>query len=102
VYLWVELDGGRVRIVADVAPEAPTVKGFVAIVAEAFTGATPEQILAVKQNVVQQLGLVEALGMVRMRGLNAILHYIRERVRKAAESNGHVVSGQGERQREDG
>ena len=97
VYLWVELCDGRVRIVADVAPEAPTVKGFVAIVAEAFSGATPEEVLAVKSNVVQQLGLVEALGMVRMRGLNAILHYIRERVRKAAESNGHAGAGQGGR-----
>ena len=30
------------------------------------------------------LGLLESLGMVRMRGLAAIQHYIREQVRKAA------------------
>jgi hypothetical protein len=29
--------------------------------------------------------LIEALGMVRMRGLSAIQHYIRQQVRKAAE-----------------
>ena len=30
VFLWMEVDGGTARLVAEVAPEAPTVKGFVA------------------------------------------------------------------------
>ena len=38
VFLWVELQDGRVAIRADVAEEAPTVKGFVSILAEAFSG----------------------------------------------------------------
>ncbi|MBI3462365.1 MAG: SufE family protein [Planctomycetes bacterium] len=84
VYLWVQSENGRVRVYCDVAPEAPTIKGFVSILIEAFAGAAPSEVLAVAPNVIQRLGLIEALGMVRMRGLSAILNRIREEVRKAA------------------
>jgi cysteine desulfuration protein SufE len=84
VFLWVEVHDGRVRLIADVAPEAPTVKGFVAVLVEAFSGATPEEVLAVPPNLIRRLGLVDALGMVRMNGLNAILGRIRKEVAKAA------------------
>jgi cysteine desulfuration protein SufE len=84
VYLWVLNDQGRVRLHCDVAPEAPTIKGFVSILIDAFSGATPSEVVGVAPNVIQRLGLVEALGMVRMRGLSAILNRIREEARKAA------------------
>lgn len=87
VFLWIEVNDGRVEIFGDVAPEAPTVKGFVALLVEAFRGATPQEVLAAPPNLVQQLGLVEALGMMRMRGLHAILHRVRREVEKAAESS---------------
>jgi cysteine desulfuration protein SufE len=77
VFLWVLPEGDTVRIHGDVAPEAPTVKGFVGIMVEAFSGARPEEILTADANLVQRLGLIEALGMVRMRGLSAIVHRIR-------------------------
>jgi cysteine desulfuration protein SufE len=38
VFLWMEADDRGSRLVAEVAPEAPTVKGFVAILAEAVAG----------------------------------------------------------------
>ena len=84
VYLWVLPENGHVHIHGDVAPEAPTVKGFVGILADAFSGATPDEVLAVPSDVMRRLGLVEALGMVRMRGLSAILHRIRAEVVKLA------------------
>lgn len=84
VYLWVEVRDGAVAIYADVAEEAPTVKGFVAILAEAFSGATPQEVLQTKPNLLARLGLQQALGMNRMRGLSAILHRIRAGVEKAA------------------
>jgi cysteine desulfuration protein SufE len=83
VYLWVETHDGRLAIHADVAPEAPTVKGFVAIMVEAFSGARPEDVLNVKTDVLRRLGLVEALGMTRMRGLSAIFTRIRQAVERA-------------------
>lgn len=83
VFLWVSLPDNKVRIDADVAPEAPTVKGFVSLLVDVFSGASPEEALAVDANIVQRFGLVEALGMLRMRGLHAIAHTIRRKVAEA-------------------
>lgn len=82
VYMWIEPEDGVVRIYADVAPEAPTVKGFVAILVEAFSGARPEDILQVPPTVIQRMGLAEALGMVRMRGFSGLMNRIRSDVQK--------------------
>ncbi len=65
-------------------PEAPTVKGFVGILVELFNGSTAQEVMDTPDNLLKRLGLLEALGMVRMRGLSAIQHYIRQQVRKAA------------------
>jgi cysteine desulfuration protein SufE len=86
VFLWVEVNDGAVEVYGDVAPEAPTVKGFVGILADAYSGASPEEVLAVGPDLLQRLGLVQALGMMRMRGLQAILFTIRDQVRKASVS----------------
>lgn len=84
VFLWVEVNDGVVQVYGDVAPEAPTVKGFVGILADAFSGSSPEEILSVQPDLLQRLGLVQALGMMRMRGLQAILFTIRDQARRAA------------------
>jgi cysteine desulfuration protein SufE len=83
-FIWVELADGKVQIYADVAPEAPTVKGFVGILVDAFSGQTPEDVLSTPADILQRLGLLQSLGMVRMRGLAAVQHYIRQQVSKAA------------------
>ena len=80
VYLWVLAENGHVRIHAEVAPEAPTVKGFAGILVDAFSGAEPDEVLKVPPDILQRLGLIEALGMVRMRGLSAIFSRIRAAV----------------------
>ena len=85
VFIWTEVCAGRVQIHAWVAPEAPTVKGFVGILREAFHDATPSDVLSVEHDILRRLGLAEALGMQRMRGLHAVLSYIRAQVRRAAE-----------------
>lgn len=85
VYLWVLPENGHVRVHGDVAPEAPTVKGFVGILVDAFSGATPAEVMAVPPDVIHRLGLVEALGMVRMRGMSAILNRIRAEVARWAQ-----------------
>lgn len=84
VYLWVEVTSGKVAVFGDVAPEAPTVKGFVGLLREAYNDATPAEVLATPADLLHRLGLVEALGMNRMRGLNAIVQRIRHAVQKAA------------------
>jgi cysteine desulfuration protein SufE len=84
VFLWVEVIDRRVQIYTEVAPEAPTVQGFVGILVEAFCGASPDEVLMAPADLLQRLGLVESLGMVRMRGLQAIFTRIRREVAAAA------------------
>ena len=83
VYMWVEVVDGRVQIYADVPRESPTVRGFISLLVSALSGATPADVLAVRPTLLTELGLVEALGMVRMRGLHAILHRIKTEVQRA-------------------
>ena len=84
VFLWVDVASDSVRIHAYVAPEAPTVKGFVSILVDIFNGAAPADVLAAPANLVQRFGLAEALGMVRLRGMQAIAHFIQSKVAAAA------------------
>ena len=83
VFLWADVDAGRVRVFADVAPEAPTVKGFVSLLTDIFSGSTPDEVLTFEPNLVSRFGLADALGMVRMRGLSAIAQRIRQKVAQA-------------------
>jgi len=89
VFIWVKLDrehggSGRIDFQAWVAPEAPTVKGFVGILRDAFHDQPPEVALNAPADLLKQLGLNEALGMTRTRGLSAILFYLRKQVERAA------------------
>jgi cysteine desulfuration protein SufE len=84
VFLFVELKDGRVEIFADVPAESPTVRGFVAILVEGLTGATVEQILSVPNDLIEQLGLPEILGMLRMRGLHGLLNRLKAEATRAA------------------
>ncbi len=81
VFLWTELDDGRVRLHADAPPEAPTVRGFVALLGRAVDGATPEEVAAIPSDLLDRLGLSEALGMTRMRGLTAIVQRVKQQVK---------------------
>jgi cysteine desulfuration protein SufE len=84
VYLWVEVDQGRVHIYADVPREAPTVRGFISLLARSLDGATPDTIARIPLDLLDRLGLSETLGMTRTQGLTAILHRIKSSVAAAA------------------
>jgi cysteine desulfuration protein SufE len=84
VYLWVEVDQGRVHIHADVPRESPTVRGFLSLLARTLDNATPEQVAGLPDDLLDQLGLSETLGMTRTQGLSAILHRIKRSAAAAA------------------
>jgi cysteine desulfuration protein SufE len=84
VYLWVELDDGRVHIHADVPRESPTVRGFISLLARSLEGQTPDAVARIPNDLLDQLGLSETLGMTRTQGLTAILHRIKSSVASAA------------------
>jgi cysteine desulfuration protein SufE len=82
VYLWVDVADGIVRISADVPRESPTVRGFVSLLIHGLEGATQAEVAAVPDDLLHRLGLDEALGMLRMHGLTAVV----QRVKRAAAS----------------
>ena len=83
VFLWVEVEGGQVHIHADVPRESPTVRGFVSLLARTLDGASPEAVAGIPDDLLDQLGLSETLGMTRTQGLTAILHRIKHSVATA-------------------
>jgi cysteine desulfuration protein SufE len=84
VYLWVEVDDGRVHIHADVPREAPTVRGFISLLARTLDNQTPDSVAQLPDDLLDQLGLSETLGMTRTQGLTAILQRIKRTVASAA------------------
>ena len=82
VFMWIDVVDAKVQLIADVAPEAPTVKGFVSILVDAWNGATVEAVAAAPPDILGQMGLADKLGMTRLRGLNAIVHRIKHEVGK--------------------
>jgi cysteine desulfuration protein SufE len=88
VYLWAEAapDGGR--LIAEVAPEAPTVKGFVAILARAVEARPPAEAATLPDDLLDRMGLAPVLGILRSRGLRAILARVRRELVAAGAAGG--------------
>lgn len=85
VYLWVAVENGAVRVLADVPRESPTVRGFVAILVAVADGAAPAAVLSVPDDLLHALGLDEALGMMRLQGLSAIVRRVKRAVRERSD-----------------
>ena len=64
--------------------EAPTTRGFASILHAGLDGLTPEQVLAVPDDVPNRLGLTAAVSPLRLRGMSGMLGRIKRRVRDAA------------------
>ena len=61
-------------------PEAPTTRGFASVLAAGLDGADAASILAVPDDMPQQLGLTRALSPLRMRGMTAMLGRIKRQI----------------------
>ena len=83
VYLFVELNDDSVSLYADAPIEAPTVRGFVSLLVQGLDKARPEEVLAVKSDLVDRAGLTEILGMLRVRGLSGVLARVKAEVTRA-------------------
>ena len=86
VSLWPEVTAAGARLWAEVAPEAPTVKGFVAILASAVEGRPIEEVLAIGDDLVDRTGLAGVLGILRTRGMRAIVGHAKRRLLEASRS----------------
>jgi cysteine desulfuration protein SufE len=86
VFLYVEAPEGKVQIHADVPRESPTVRGFLSLLIKQLNGATPTEVEGTPDDLLEQLGLSQDLGMTRTQGLTAILGRIKRAVREAART----------------
>lgn len=86
VFLFAELEAGRLVLHADAPIEAPTVRGFVAILVEGLDGATVEEVQLVPNDLPERAGIREIVGMQRAAGLPGILRRLKAMVARASIS----------------
>lgn len=84
VFLSARLCEGTVRYDIDVPRDAPTMRGFASLLHAGLHGATPAAIAATPDDLCQQLGLQQALGALRVRGLTALLMRMKRNARDVA------------------
>lgn len=75
-----ESDANPVSLFFSAPPEAPTTRGFASVLAAGLDGADAADILAVPDDMPQQLGLTRALSPLRMRGMTAMLGRIKRQI----------------------
>lgn len=84
VFLSARLCKGTVHYAIDVPRDAPTMRGFASLLRAGLHGATPAAIAATPDDLCQQLGLQQALGSLRVRGLTALLTRMKRNARDVA------------------
>jgi cysteine desulfuration protein SufE len=80
VFVHAEQRDGRVRFHLDVPPEAPTVRGYAAVLAEGLHDVTPQEVMQVPNDFYLQMGLQEVLTGQRLNGIGAILAHMKQLV----------------------
>lgn len=76
-------DRDHVQLFFSAPAEAPTTRGFAAILAAGLDGISADDILGVPDDFYSELGLAELVSPLRIRGLSAMLARIKRRVRDA-------------------
>ncbi|PZM93112.1 MAG: cysteine desulfuration protein SufE [Actinobacteria bacterium] len=72
----------KVTIWFDCPPESPTTRAFAGLPGEGLADATAADVLAVPDDLYQQMGLAQAISPLRVRGGNAILARLKRQVRE--------------------
>jgi cysteine desulfuration protein SufE len=74
-------DPDHVRLYFSAPAEAPTTRGFAAILATGLDGQSAADILAVPDDFYSDLGLAALISPLRLRGMSAMLARIKRRLR---------------------
>ena len=77
VFIYAEMDDGKIEYHFDIPREAPTVRGFGMILKQGLTGLTPAEVLSVHPEFYIQIGLKEVISGQRLNGMGAILRYMK-------------------------
>lgn len=75
-----DADAHPVSLFFSAPPEAPTTRGFASVLAAGLDGKDAAAILAVPDDMPQQLGLTRALSPLRMRGMTAMLGRVKRQI----------------------
>ena len=75
-------DKGTVHLYFDAPPEAPTTRGFAAILHAGLDGLAAGEVLATPPEFSSQLGLADLVSPLRLRGMAAMLSRIKRQVRE--------------------
>jgi len=62
----------------DIPPQAPTVRGLAAILANGLNGSSPEEILSVPADFYHEMNLQEAISQQRLTGFMGILAHMKQ------------------------
>ena len=83
VFLAVEISPNEtVHLFFDALPEAPTTRGFAAILHAGLDGLTADEVLATPGEFSSQLGLQDLVSPLRLRGMAAMLARIKRQIRE--------------------
>ena len=77
VFVYAEQENNQLHYHFDVPPEAPTVRGFAAVLQQGLDGTTKEQVQAVPSEFYLEMGLQEVLSGQRLNGINAMLAHMK-------------------------
>ncbi len=72
-------DDGAVEVRFSCPAEAPTTRGFAALLSEGLTGSSPEEVLAIPDNLHTHLGLDEVISDQRLGGMEAVVIRLKRR-----------------------
>ena len=78
VHVFGEQTDGRLSFHFDIPPQAPTVRGLAAILANGLDGSTPEEVLSVPSDFYLQMNLQEAISHQRLNGFMGILAHMKQ------------------------
>lgn len=80
LFLKVEVEDDKVTLHFDAPAEAPTTRGFASVVRTGLEGASVAEVLEVKTDFYQDMGLAELISPLRLRGMGAIVTRIKRQL----------------------
>jgi cysteine desulfuration protein SufE len=81
VFIFVDVDDNDIVHLHATAPkEAPTTRGFASILVQGLAGLTVQEVLDVPDDYPNDLGLTEAVSPLRIRGMMALLGWVKWQV----------------------
>ena len=82
MFIFVEVEHGRVHLHATAPAESPTTRGFASILVQGLDGLSIDEVLDVPADYPQSLGLSEAVSPLRVRGMTGMLARVKRQVRE--------------------